>query len=111
MANEHPKIEDDVSQFSGQISQRFVTWVTDVKLREAHHNDETKPRLWPRLYRRGLLGQLKQIVKTVLGQGDLANIRKKVGKKRIQGQGRHAAQRQREKKASAHKCLHERRIH
>ena len=49
-------------------------WVTDVKLWEAEHKDETKLRFGPRFYRRGLLGQPKQIIKTLLGQGDLANF-------------------------------------
>ena len=53
MAKEHPKFE---------------------KLWEAEHNDDAKPRLGPRLCRRGLLGQPKQIIKTLLGQGDLANF-------------------------------------
>ena len=55
MANEHPKFEDDVPQFSGKIHEKFVEWVTDVRLWEAEHKDETKPRLEPRLNKRGLL--------------------------------------------------------
>ena len=55
MANEHPKLEDNVPQFSGKISETFVELVTYVKLCEAEHKEETKPRLGPRLYRRGLL--------------------------------------------------------
>ena len=49
-ANEHPKFEDDVAR-----SMKFVEWVTDVRLWESELKDETKPRLRPRLYRRGLL--------------------------------------------------------
>ena len=48
-------------------------WVTDVTLWEAEHKEETKPRLGPRAYRMGLFGQPKQIVKTLLGHGYLAN--------------------------------------
>ena len=53
---------------------KFVVWVTDVRLWEAEHKDETKPCLGPRLYRRGLLGLVKQIFETWLGQGDLASF-------------------------------------
>ena len=45
-----------------------------MRLWEAKHKDETKPRLGPRLYRRGILGQPKQIIKTLLGKGDQANF-------------------------------------
>ena len=74
MANEHLKFEDDVPQFSGKINERFVEWVTDVRLWEAEHKDETKPRLEPRLFKRRLLGQPKQITKTLLSQGDPSEI-------------------------------------
>ena len=74
MANEHPQFEDDVQQFSRKINETFVEWVTDVRLWETEHKDETRRRLGPSLNRRGLLGQPKQIVKTLLGQGDLANF-------------------------------------
>ena len=47
MANGHPQF-DGVPQFEG---------VTNVKLWEAEHKDETKLRLGPRLFRRGFLGQ------------------------------------------------------
>ena len=75
MANEQAKFEDDVPQFSGKTNEEVVEWVTDVKLWEAEHK-ETKPRLRPRLYRRGLLGLPKQIIKTLLGKGDPANFRR-----------------------------------
>ena len=45
-----------------------------MRLWEVEHKDETKPLLGPRLHRRGLLGQPKQIIKTLLRQGDLANF-------------------------------------
>ena len=51
-----------------------LSWFTDVKLWEAEHKDETKPPLGPRLCRRGLLGQPKESIKTLLGQGDFANF-------------------------------------
>ena len=44
MANDHPKFEENVPQFSGNINGKFVEW-TDVKLWEADHKEETKPRL------------------------------------------------------------------
>ena len=69
MANEHRQCVDDVPPFSGMVSVQFVEWVMHVRLWEA-----AKPRLGPRLYKRGLLGQPKQIIKTLLGQGDLANF-------------------------------------
>ena len=74
MANEHPNFGDDVPQFSGKINDQFVEWVTDVRLWEAEHKDHTEPRLGPHLYRRGLLRQPKQIIKTSLGQGDQAHF-------------------------------------
>ena len=74
MANEHPKFEDYVPQFSGKFNEKFVECVTDVRLWEPEHKDETKPRLGPRLNKGGLLGQPKQIIKTLLDQGDLVNF-------------------------------------
>ena len=74
MANEHPKLEDNVPQFSGEISEKLVELVTYVKLWEAEHKEETKHRLGPRFDRRGLLGQPKQIINTLVGQGDVANF-------------------------------------
>ena len=49
-------------------------WVIDVRLWEAEHKDETKPRFGPRLFRRGFFGQPRQIIKTLLGRRDLANF-------------------------------------
>ena len=74
IANEHPQYQDDVPHFSGKINEQFVEWVTDVRLWEAQHKNETKSRLGPRLCRRGLLEQPKPIINTLLGQGDLANF-------------------------------------
>ena len=37
MANEHPKFEDDVPQFSGESNANFIDWVAD-------HKDETRYR-------------------------------------------------------------------
>ena len=74
MAKQHPKFEDDVPQFSGKIGEKFFEWVTGVKLWEAEQKDETKPRHGPRLYKRGLLRQPKQIIKTMLGSGRLGEF-------------------------------------
>ena len=74
MTKEHPKCQDNVRQFSGKINEQFVEWVTDLRHWEAEHKDETKPRVGSRLHRRGLLGDPKHIIKTLLGQGDLANF-------------------------------------
>ena len=52
---EHPKFDVDVPQFSDKIGEKVV-------------------RLEPRLYRRGVFGQPKQIVNTKLGQGDVAEF-------------------------------------
>ena len=60
MTREHPKFDDDVPQFSGNFNEKLVDWVTDVRLWEAEHNDETKPRFGPRLYRRRFLLQRQQ---------------------------------------------------
>ena len=74
VAHEVPKLRNDVPQFSCKINEKIVEWVTDVRLREAEPKDETNPRFGPRLYRRGLLGQPKQIIKTVHGHGHQANF-------------------------------------
>ena len=65
--------ESDVPRFKGKNNEKFVERVTEVRLPEAQHK---KPRIWPRLHRRGLLllGKLKQNIKTLLGQGDRANF-------------------------------------
>ena len=73
-ANEHPKFEDDVRRFSGKINEHFVEWVIDVRLSEAELKDETKPRLGPRLHRRGLLGQPKQMIQTLRLVRETANF-------------------------------------
>ena len=64
MANQHPKCEDDVLRFSGNINDKFVEWVTDVKLWEAEHDggDETSPWATPLQKRRSW--------KTMPGQGN-----------------------------------------
>ena len=51
-----------------------LSGVCGVRLWEAVHKYETKPRLGPRLYKRGLLEQPNQTIKTLLGQGDPANF-------------------------------------
>ena len=46
--------------------------------REIAGKQKTRPRrnlaFGPRLYRRGIFGQSKQIIQTILGQGDLVNF-------------------------------------
>ena len=51
MANEHPKFEDYVPQFSRKINDKFVEWLTDVRLWGAEHKDDTRPRFGPSLNR------------------------------------------------------------
>ena len=75
IADERPNGDDDVPQISGKINEMFVERVTGVKLREEKtQGRDEKPCLVPRLYRRELYGQPKQIIKTLLGQGNLANV-------------------------------------
>ena len=54
-------------QFHGRIDEKFAEWETDVKLWQVEYKEEDRDRLGPRLYRRGLHGQPKIIVKTKLG--------------------------------------------
>ena len=73
-AKEHPRFEDDVPQLNGKTRTKLAESVADVRLWEADTKDEMKQRLGPRLYREDSFGQPKQIIKTLLGQGDLANF-------------------------------------
>ena len=68
MASDHPKFEDDVSQFSGKMNEKFVDWVIDVKVLEAEHKDETQPRPESRLYRSGPLDYRSTISGSCLGR-------------------------------------------
>ena len=55
--------EEHLPQFHGRIDEKFAEWEIDVKLWEAEYKEEDRDRLGPKLYRRGLLGQPKIIVK------------------------------------------------
>ena len=59
--------DDQVPQFYGRIDEKFPEWETDVRLWQVEFKVEDRDRLGPRLYRRGLHGQPKIIVKTKLG--------------------------------------------
>ena len=58
--------EEHVPQFYGRIVGKFAEWETDVRLCQVEFKLEDRDRLGPRLYRRGLHGQPKIIVKTKL---------------------------------------------
>ena len=66
--------EDHVPQFHGRIDEKFAEWEIDVKLWEAEYKEDDRVRLGPRLYRRGLHGQPKIIVKTKLGTQDVSQF-------------------------------------
>ena len=66
--------EDHVPQFRGRIDEKFAEWEIDVKLWEAEYKEDDRVRLGPRLYRRGLHGQPKIIVKTKLGTQDVSQF-------------------------------------
>ena len=63
--------EEHVPQFHGRIDEKFGEWEIDVKLWEAEYTENGRVRLGPRLYRRGLHGQPKIIVKN-LGTQDVS---------------------------------------
>ena len=63
---------DHVPQFHGRIDEKLAEWEIDVMLCEAEYKEEHRVGLGPRLYRRGLHGQPKIIVKTKLGTQDVA---------------------------------------
>ena len=56
--------DEQVPQFYGRIDEKFAEWETDVRLWQVEFKVEDRDRLGPRLYRRGLHGQPKTIVKT-----------------------------------------------
>ena len=62
--------EEHVPQFHGRIDEKFAGWEIGVKLWEAEYKEDDCDRLGPKLYRRGLHGQPKIIVKTKLGTQD-----------------------------------------
>ena len=59
-------------QFHGRVDEKFAEWETDLKLWQVEYKEEDRDRLGPRLYRRGLQGQPKIIVKTKLGTQDVS---------------------------------------
>ena len=63
--------DEHVPQFYGRIDEKFAEWQVEFKL-------EDRDRLGPRLYRRGLHGQPKIIVRTKLGTQPLISMRKSV---------------------------------
>ena len=65
--------DEQVPQFYGRI-EKFADWETDVRLWQVEFKVEDRDRLGPRLYRRGLHGQPKIIVKTKLGTQDVAQF-------------------------------------
>ena len=66
--------DEQVPQFYGRIDKKFAEWETDVRLWQVQFKMEDRDRLGPRLYRRGLHGQPKIIVKTELGTQDVAQF-------------------------------------
>ena len=66
--------EEHVPQFHGRIDEKFAEWETDVKLWQAEYKEEDRDRFGSRLYRRGLHGQQKIIVKTKLGTQDVSKF-------------------------------------
>ena len=66
--------EEHVPQFHGRIDEKFAEWVIDVTLWEAEFKEDDRDRLRPKLYRRGLHGQPKIIVKAKLGTQDASQF-------------------------------------
>ena len=66
--------DEQVPQFYGRIHEKFAEWEIDVRLWQVEFKEEDRDRLGPRLYRRGLHGQPKIIVKTKLGTQDVAQF-------------------------------------
>ena len=66
--------DEQVPHFYGRIDEKIAEWETDVRLWQVEFKVEDSDRLGPRLYRRGLHGQPKIIVKTKLGTITVDNI-------------------------------------
>ena len=66
--------DEQVPQFYGPIDEKIAEWETDVRLWQVEFKLEDLDRLGPRLYRRGLHGQPKTIVKTKLATQDVAKF-------------------------------------
>ena len=66
--------DEQVPQFYSRIDEKFAEWETDVRLWQVGFKLEDRDRLRPRLYRRGLHGQPKIIVKAKLGTQDVSQF-------------------------------------
>ena len=66
--------DEQVPPFYGRLDEKFAEWETDVRLWQVEFKVEDRDRLGPRLYRRGLHGQPKTIVKTKLGTQDVSQF-------------------------------------
>ena len=66
--------DEHVPQFYGRVDKRFAEWETDVMLWQGGFKLEDRERLGPRLYRRGLHGQPKNIVKMKLDTQDVSQF-------------------------------------
>ena len=66
--------EEHVPQIYGRIDEKVAEWENDVRLWQVEFKLEDRDRLGPRLYRRGLHGQPKIIVKTKLGTQDVSQF-------------------------------------
>ena len=66
--------DEHVPQFHGRTDETFAECEIDVRLWQVEFKVEDRDRLGPRLYRRGLHGQPKIIVKTKLGTQDVAQF-------------------------------------
>ena len=64
--------EEHVPQFYGRIDEKFTEWETDVKLWQVKYKEDDRVRLGSSMYRRGLHGQPKILVKTKLGTQDVS---------------------------------------
>ena len=66
--------DEQVPQFYGRIDEKFAEWEIDVRFWQVEFKLEYRDRLGPKLYRRGLHGQPKIIVKTKLGTQDVVQF-------------------------------------
>ena len=66
--------EGHVPQFYGRIDEKIAEWETDVRLWQVDFKLEDRDRLRPRLYRRGVHGQPKIIVKTKHATQDVSQF-------------------------------------
>ena len=66
--------DEQVPQIYGRIDEKNAEWETDVRLWQVEFKLEDRDRLGPKLYRRGLHGQPKIIVKMKLGTQDVSQF-------------------------------------